>query len=199
MNQQCIVFNNKCIGKYTVNSNKTEKWTNKRRLEWMSGMHSLSSECNEKNYEYLSSKHDSARNKVHVGICFKPCISNRVQLSYNANSLLTETFLIKITLTIHPSEPPVTAHAGSTFLQPLVMWSVLTRTILSPYLCRGKMCFKPNKNKHDSVKEARQKGKKPWKVGPQIPMKIVFHYPPTFLFNYNPKMLKPFDTKTFPT
>ena len=41
--------------------------------------------------------------------------------------------------------------------------------------------FKPHQNEHDSVKEAREKGKKKTcNDDPKIPMKIVLHYSPTF-------------------
>ena len=46
---------------------------NKQKKERMNGMYDLFSEHSEIN-TYLSSNHDSARNKVHVRICFKPCI-----------------------------------------------------------------------------------------------------------------------------
>ena len=48
------------------------------------------------------------------------------------------------------------------------------------------MCFKPYQNEHNSVKEAKERGekkKKTWQVGPKIPMKILFPYPPNFVFN----------------
>ena len=45
--------------------------------------------------------------------------------------------------------------------------------------------------------ETREKGKKPCNIDPKIPMKILFHCPPTFLSS-NPKILKAF-LKPFPT
>ena len=43
-----------------------------------------------------------------------------------------------------------------------------------------------------------KKAKETSNVDPKISMKILFHYPPTFPFIYNPKIVKVFP-KTFPT
>ena len=55
-------------------------------------------------------------------------------------------------------------------------------TLLS-IMWREKRSFKPDKNKHNSLKEAREKSKKPCNVDPKISMKILFHYPLTFFFH----------------
>ena len=67
-------------------------------------------------------------------------------------------------------------------LQPPVMPSVLmVKSSFSAILCRVKRSFKPYQNEHDSVKKAGGKGKNKCNAGSEkIPMKILFHYQPTF-------------------
>ena len=60
-----------------------------------------------------------------------------------------------------------------------------------------KRSFKPYKNEHNSVKYTGERSKKPRDIDLKISMKILFHYPPTYL-SPNPKILKAF-LKTLPT
>ena len=57
--------------------------------------------------------------------------------------------------------------------------------------------FKPYQNEHETVKETREKGKKKHvTLTEKFSMKILFHYPLTFLSS-NPKIIKAF-SKTSP-
>lgn len=57
-------------------------------------------------------------------------------------------------------------------------------TTLSAKLCRVKRSFTQYQNEHDSVKEAREKGKQPFNVDLKIAVKILFNCacPPIFPF-----------------
>ena len=70
-------------------------------------------------------------------------------------------------------------------------------TTLSTYLCRVKRCFKPYQNEHNSVKDTRDRGKKPCNIDLKISMKScsTTHLP---FLSSNSEILKAF-LKTFPT
>ena len=61
-------------------------------------------------------------------------------------------------------------------------------------LCRVKRSFKPYQNEHNSVKDTRERSKKPCDTDLKISMKILFHCS----LSPNPKILKAF-LKTLPT
>ena len=89
---------------------------------------------------------------------------------------------------------PWTTHdrlCGSTSFLPLV-------AVLTVNMCSVKRSFKLHQNVHNSVKEARERGKKLCNIDPKISMTIVFHYPVTYLSSSSPKIPKAFPT-TFPT
>ena len=94
-------------------------------------------------------------------------------------------------------EPPITDRADpSPFYHLSCHQFYCSRTTLSGNVCRVKRSFKPYQNEHNSVEDTGEKGNTPCNIESKIAMKMLFHYPPTFL-SPNPKILKAF-LKTFP-
>ena len=75
-------------------------------------------------------------------------------------------------------EPPVTACPDPRPSCPSwhhqCEWS---RTTLSTYLCRVKRPFQPHQIEHNSVKDTREKVKKPCNIDLKVSMKILLHSP----------------------
>ena len=81
-------------------------------------------------------------------------------------------------LTYSPPEAPMQKiHVPSTACE--VISFNLSRSTLSGNVCRVKRSYH---NKHNSINDTGEEGKKPCNIDLKITMKILFHYPPTFPF-----------------
>ena len=112
-------------------------------------------------------------------------LHNAKVLSDENNTIKHNTISGNVQFSFNPFATELATNTHADLLPFYCLWCHqfwLSRITLSADLCRVKRSFKPYQSEHNSVKDTRERGKKPCNIDLKISMKILFHYPPTFPF-----------------